>query len=194
VPRRMKTLRTERLRLEPVTPANAAVLWSVLQAPHLREFQDLPDLSLEQFVAAVSDRPRELGPGAAGRFEWLAYRTDGDDPIGWISLRIAERTRSTGEIGYSIVRDSRGHGFASEAVAALVEAGFNTVGLQRIRAYCVPRNLSSRGVLRNNRFEDDGVLPHGATLAGQPVDVIAYTLERERWEGEVTSNRSATGS
>jgi RimJ/RimL family protein N-acetyltransferase len=174
--------------------ANAEVLWSVLQAPHLREFQDLPDLTLEQFVAAVSDRPRSLCPGATGRFEWLVYREKSDDAVGWVSLRIAERTRSTAEIGYSVVRDHRGRGIATEAVAALIDEGFHAVGLQRIRAYCVPDNLSSRAVLQNNRFEDDGVLPHGATLAGQPVDVIAYTLERVRWEAAATRNRSATGS
>jgi RimJ/RimL family protein N-acetyltransferase len=190
----MRTLRTKRLRLEPVTPGNAALLWTVLQAPHLREYQDLPDLSMQQFVAAVAERPQALRPGSTGRFEWLVYTRDGAEPIGWVSLRIAERTRSTAEIGYSIVHDRRGQGLATEAVAALIEEGFRNAGLHRVRAYCVPGNLSSRGVLRNNRFEDDGVLPHGATLAGQPVDVIAYTLERTRWEAAATANRSATGS
>jgi ribosomal-protein-alanine N-acetyltransferase len=190
----MRILRTKRLRLEPVTPANAGLLWAVLQAPHLREFQDLPDLSLQQFVTAVSERPPALRPGAAGRFEWLVYLKGGTHPIGWISLRIAERTRSTGEIGYSIVRGYRGRGLATESVAALIDEGFQNAGLQRVRAYCVPDNLSSRRVLHNNAFEDDGVLPHGATLAGQPVDVIAFTLERVRWEANVTANRSATGS
>ena len=190
----MRVLRTERLRLVPVTPANAGVLWNVLQAPHLREYQDLPDLTLAQFAAAVSERPPAFEPGATGRFEWLLYNDGAEEAIGWISLRIADRTRSTAEIGYSIVRDFRGRGLASEAVAALIDEGFRTAGLQRIRAYCVPDNLSSRHVLWNNRFEDDGVLPHGATLAGQPVDVIAYTLERARWEAKPTRNRSATGS
>lgn len=190
----MRILTTPRLCLDPVTPANAEVLWKVLQAPNLREYQDLPDLSLEQFVAAVGERPQLLAPGATGRFEWLVYRNGGKEAIGWISLRIAERTRSTGEIGYSVVRDYRGRGIATEAVAALIDEGFGSVDLQRIRAYCVPDNLSSRHVLRNNGFEDDGILPHGATLAGQPVDVIAYSLERARWEARPTPNRSATGS
>lgn len=193
----MRVLRTQRLRLEPVTPANAGALWHVLQAPNLREYQDLPDLSLEQFVAAVSERPQSLYPGATGRFEWLIFNhanRGSSEAIGWISLRIAERTRSTAEIGYSVVRDYRGRGMATEAVAALIEEGFRSVALQRVRAYCVPDNLSSRRVLTNNGFEDDGILPHGATLAGQPVDVIAYTLERARWEARATSNRSATGS
>jgi ribosomal-protein-alanine N-acetyltransferase len=190
----MRILNTPRLCLDPVTPANAEVLWKVLQAPDLREYQDLPDLSLEQFVAAVGERPRSVQAGATGRFEWLVYRSGSDEAVGWVSLRIAERMRSTGEIGYSIVRDYRGRGIATEAVAALIEEGFGSVDLQRVRAYCVPDNLSSRQVLRNNGFEDDGILPHGATLAGQPVDVIAYTLERARWETRPTQNRSATGS
>lgn len=190
----MRTLRTERLRLVPVVPANARALWEVLQEPDLRDFQDLPDLTLEQFLAAVSERPSMLRPGATGRFEWLVYGDDGAGAIGWVSLRIAERTRSTGEIGYSIVRSHRGRGIATEAVAALIDEGFKHVGLHRVRAYCVPENASSRGVLRHNAFEDDGLLPHGATLAGQPVDVIAHTLERERWEERATPNRSATGS
>ncbi|MBV8284308.1 MAG: hypothetical protein JO175_06640, partial [Candidatus Eremiobacteraeota bacterium] len=53
----MRTLRTKRLRLVPVVPANARVLWEVLQKPDLRDFQDLPDLSLDQFIVAVGERP-----------------------------------------------------------------------------------------------------------------------------------------
>ena len=189
----MRIIRTKRLRLDPVTAANARLLWEVLQLPHLREFQDLPDLSVEQFEHAVSERSPLLGPGSMGRFEWLVYLDGGREAIGWVSLRIAERTSSTGEIGYSVVREVRGRGLGTEAVAALIEEAFRTCGLARIRAYCVPENASSRSVLRKNRFEDDGILPHGATLAGQPVDVIAYTLMRERWDESVTANRSATG-
>ena len=35
--RAMRTLLTERLRLVPVTPHNAAVLWQVLRQPGLRD-------------------------------------------------------------------------------------------------------------------------------------------------------------
>jgi RimJ/RimL family protein N-acetyltransferase len=37
-------------------------------------------------------------------------------------------------------------------------------------------------VLANAGFEEDGVLPHGATVRGQPVDVLGYILDREQWE------------
>jgi ribosomal-protein-alanine N-acetyltransferase len=190
----MRTIRTARLRLVPVTSSNAALLWDVLQEPDLRDYQDLPDLNRSQFLRAVGARPSRLRPGTVGRFEWLLHFPGGDEPLGWVSLRIADSNRSTAEIGYSVVRAHRGRGIASEAVAALVDEGFRRAQVRRIRAYCLPENLASRAVLRRNGFADEGKLPHGATVAGKPVDVILHTLDRERWSGEVSENREATRS
>ena len=177
-----------------MTPANAGRLWDVLQEPDLRDYQDLPDVNRAQFLRAVGARPLRLRPGTAGRFEWLLLFPDGEEPLGWVSLRIADTNRSTAEIGYSIVLAHRGRGFATEAVAALVDEGFRRAQVRRIRAYCLPENLASRAVLRRNGFADDGKLPHGATVAGKPVDVILHTLDRERWAAEASENRQATRS
>jgi [ribosomal protein S5]-alanine N-acetyltransferase len=189
----MRTIRTARLRLEPVTAANAETLWEVLQEPDLRDYQDLPDVNRAQFLRTVSGRPRRFGPGATGRFEWLVHLGQSAETLGWVSLRISESSRSTAEIGYSIVRAHRGCGFASEAVAALVDEGFRRTRVQRIRAYCLPENLPSRAVLRRNGFEDEGMLPHGATVAGKPVDVILHTLDRTGWS-HCRPERSAEGA
>ncbi len=189
-------IRTERLRLVPVTPANAGALWEVLQAPDLRSYQDLPDIGRAQFVRLVSSRPRRLGRGSTGRFEWLMQvgASLENGPVGWVSLRVTEASPSSGEIGYSVVRAHRGRGFASEAVAALIDEAFRQTRLRRLRAYCLPENVASRAVLRRSGFKDEGKLPHGATVQGQPVDVIVHSLERERWEAEPTKNRAATQS
>ena len=122
------------------------------------------------------------------------HLSSGAQALGWVSLRIAESNRSHAEIGYSVMRAYRGHGIASEAVAALVEEGFRRAQVRRIRAFCLPENLASRAVLRRNGFEDRGMLPRGATVAGKPVDVILHTLDREHWAGEATLNRQATRS
>jgi [ribosomal protein S5]-alanine N-acetyltransferase len=191
----MKIVSTKRLRLVPVTPENAQLLWEVLQEPDLRDYQDLPNLDLGQFLRAVSERPKRLAPGVTGRFEWLVYSAQEDSAaIGWVSLRISDRSHTTAEIGYSVVRSHRGRGIATEAVSGLIDEGFRSARLRRIRAYCVPENLSSRAVLRHNGFEDEGMLRHGATVQGHPVDVIAHTLERERWQMLTAPSRQATGS
>jgi RimJ/RimL family protein N-acetyltransferase len=180
----MRAITTERLRLEPVTPENASVLWDMLQLPGLRDFQDLPDVDLAQFRRNVASRPRMLEIGIWGRFEWLIYLAGVEAAVGWASLRIGERTTFAAEVGYSVVREYRGRGIATEAVGALVEEAFLRLHMRRVRAYCVPENLASRAVLERAGFEDDGILPHGATVQGQPVDVLGFVLERARWEGK----------
>ena len=191
----VRTIRTARLLLVPVTSANAGLLWEVLQEPDLRDFQDLPDVDRAQFLRVVGARPTRFAPGAAGRFEWLLHFEDaGGEPVGWVSLRIAESGRSAAEIGYSVVRAHRGRGIATEAVAALVEEGFRRARLREIRAYCLPENHSSRAVLRHNGFEDEGTLTRGATVGGKPVDVIAHSLQRSRWTSKLNASPQATRS
>ncbi len=180
--RAMRTLLTERLRLVPVTPHNAAVLWQMLRQPGLREFQDLPEVDLVQFRRMVVSRPQRLEPGAWGRFEWLIGFEGISEPVGWASLRVGERVSSSAEIGYSIVQSYRGRGIATEAVCALAAEAFSRLHLRKLRAYCVPENAASRTVLARAGFEEDGVLPHGATVGGHPVDVLGYVLNREAWE------------
>jgi RimJ/RimL family protein N-acetyltransferase len=180
----MKPIRCERFDLVPVTPENAVVLWEILQQPDLREFQDLPELDAAQFRRAVAHRPQELKPQVWGRFEWLIYAHAGENdgparPLGWVSLRVSERTPSVAEIGYSVVRTHRGRGIATQAVAALAQEAFAVAGVRCLRAYCLPDNAASRAVLRRNGFRDDGVLRHGAVVAGRTVDVVAHSLRRD---------------
>ncbi|HTX60054.1 MAG TPA: GNAT family N-acetyltransferase [Verrucomicrobiae bacterium] len=190
----MRVIRTERLRLEPVTPANAGALWDVLQEPDLREYQDLPDVGLPQFERTVATRPANLAPGVHGRFEWLILLGERKRPVGWVSLRIAERNASSGEIGYSVVAEARNRGIASEAVKALVAEAFKRARLRSVRAYCVPENAASLTVLRRIGFEGEGIVSGGATVNGQPVDVIAHELDRKRWDELSARDRSAIGS
>lgn len=180
---RVRTIATERLRLVPVTLETSTTLWDLLQLPDLREYQDLPDVDIAQFRRNVASRPRALDVGVWGRFEWLIYLEGIEAAVGWASLRIGERTTFAAEVGYSVVREYRGRGIATESVEALVDEAFARLQMRRVRAYCVPDNASSRAVLARAGFLDDGILPNGATVQGRPVDVLGFVLERARWEG-----------
>lgn len=177
----MRTLHTERLRLVPVSLENAEVLWRLLRQPGLREFQDLPDVDLAQFRRMVGSRPPAMEEGAWGRFEWLIYFEGVRDPVGWASLRVGERVARAGEIGYSVLQSFRGRGVATECVRGILGEAFAQLHLRKVRAYCVPANLASRAVLARVGFQEDGVLSHGATVQGRPVDVLGFVLDKERW-------------
>ncbi|MDP9017560.1 MAG: GNAT family N-acetyltransferase [Candidatus Eremiobacteraeota bacterium] len=178
----MRPIRTERLRLTPVSVQNAAALWGLLQAPGLREFQDLPNVGSAAFSTMVGKRPKRLRVGISGRFEWLMYMHRMRRALGWISLRIMDREPRIGEIGYSVIGEFRGRGLATEAVRALIEEAFEQAELDRISAYCVPENVASRRILENLGFRDAGLVHHGASVGGRPVDVLHHVMRRNEFD------------
>jgi len=183
----VKIIRTQRLRLVPVTVHNSETLWNVLQAPDLRTYQDLPSVGAAAFSSMVARRPSRLQPGVVGRFEWLIYLHRARKPMGWVSLRISMRETQSAEIGYSIMREFRGRGFAREAVWALLQEAFAGAGLHRISAYLMPENAASRRLLESLCFRDGGVVPKGASIAGNPVDVRVFHISKKEWHQSANS-------
>ncbi|MHB8432454.1 MAG: GNAT family N-acetyltransferase [Candidatus Tyrphobacter sp.] len=171
-----KTISSPRLYLAPVGASNAETLWHLMQTPELRTYQDLPTMARSQFVGLVSAHTRHPGLNGPGRYEWLIERVEDGSLLGWVSLRVAEGTSDNGEIGYSLLQEYRGRGYATEAVRALVDAAFQRARLRRVRAYCLPENERSRALLARIGFREDGRLKHGALLRGRAVDVLCYTL------------------
>lgn len=190
---RVRTLRSRRLRLIPVTERNADQLWTLLRRPDLRDYQDLPDVGLAQFRRMVRSRPRYLRLGAYGRFEWLIVFAGEAASIGWVSLRTHDNDGRIAEVGYSVISEHRGRGVATEAVSMLVREGFARAGIERIRAYCVAENAASRAVLANLGFRPDGVLPHGTTIGGRSMDVLAFALARQEFQSSQTMVTPASG-
>jgi RimJ/RimL family protein N-acetyltransferase len=177
----MRALRRERLTLVPVDARNARELWQVLNAPDLRKYQDIPRVRVEEFERQVRARPKALRPGATGRFEWLVKAGDPPVAVGWISLRVNDRTPHVGEVGYSLVAEARGRGYASEALGTVIDETFATADLEEIQACIVPENTASRAVLDRTGFREERVLRSGAVIRGRHVDVMLFSLTRAEW-------------
>ncbi len=83
--------------------------------------------------------------------------------------------------GYVLARDSWGHGFATEALHAMVEFA-DTLGLQRLYALCHVHHVRSARVLERGGLQLEGTLrrhmvfPNMADLHAQ--DVLCYSRIR----------------
>ena len=174
----MRILATSRLELLPVESGNARRLWRVLQQPSLREFQDIPRVSAEEFERQVRARPQGLESGAAGRFEWLIRARDTGRDLGWLSLRLNDRKREHAELGYSLLLEARGKGYATEALQTLVAEAFEQTELGELHACTVPENSSSRAVLDRAGFVESRLLRGGALVRNRRVDIILYVYTR----------------
>ncbi len=86
---------------------------------------------------------------------WRASRRDNGAFIGWFSLKYAGKSSDI-EIGYRLVPEAWGLGFATAGAAELRDYGFDDVGLARIIGVAHPGNAASQHVLRKIGMVDEG--------------------------------------
>lgn len=77
--------------------------------------------------------------------------------IGGAGIRIIDRDNLTGEIGYTLHPHYWGQGYAVETGRALLDAGFQELGLQRVIAVCDQRNKPSARVMERLGMRREGV-------------------------------------
>jgi len=86
---------------------------------------------------------------------WRASRRDTGAFIGWFSLKYAGKSADI-EVGYRLVPQAWGLGFATEGTRALVDYGFDDLDLDRIIGVTHPGNKASQRVLMKAGLDDIG--------------------------------------
>jgi RimJ/RimL family protein N-acetyltransferase len=109
-------------------------------------------------------------PAGPYLIEDRAGRLLGSTGLGFETLLIAAT-------GYVLAEDAWGHGYATEALGAMVELSFQ-LGLHRLHALCHPENLASARVLEKCGFQREAV-PRRAEFPnlpnGGPQDCWCYS-------------------
>jgi RimJ/RimL family protein N-acetyltransferase len=113
--------------------------------------------------------------GGALRF---AVRPDGDALIGVVGLHQIDRDGLRAELGYWIGVPWWGKGYATEAARAVVRYGFDELGLHKIHAHYLTRNLASGRVLERLGMQQEGLLRAQMRKWGRFEDVIVCGVLR----------------
>lgn len=88
--------------------------------------------------------------------------------VGGITLSgIRRGVSQTGHLGYWMGADFAGKGYMTEAVIAVTQYSFDTLGLHRVEAACIPDNLRSARVLEKSGFTQEGLLRSYLKIDGQ---------------------------
>ena len=86
---------------------------------------------------------------------WHATRRDTGAFVGWYSLKYCPPTCDV-EVGYRLLHDAWGQGFATEGATELVRYGFDDLGLEKIIGVTHPGNRASQRVLMKAGLRDAG--------------------------------------
>jgi RimJ/RimL family protein N-acetyltransferase len=166
-------LDTKRLRLHLLTVDDAALMLAIWNDPGFIEYVG------DRCIRTIAQAEDALLNGALRLYEDFGYgpyrvtlKTDGSS-IGICGLFRREGLDDP-DIGYALLPDYRGRGYAFEAASAVIDYARREIGLQRLTAIVSPANLASIGLTEKLglRFEkmirmpdDDEVSLHALNLA-----------------------------
>ena len=113
-------------------------------------------------------------------------RRDTGRLIGDVMLAWRSAEHRDGEIGYVFNPDEKGHGYATEACAALLALAFDGLGLHRIIARIDARNEPSAAVLRRLRMRQEAYLVQNEWFKGEWTDEIDFAILASEWRRRLT--------
>lgn len=173
-------LTTERLLLRKYTLADAAEMRRLINTREvalntLRIPFPYPEGEAERWIASHQDRKEENDHVFA-----ITLR-DSEQIVGTVGLHV-KPDHDMAEIGYWIGVPFWGRGYATEAAAAVVHYGFETLSLNRIYAEHFSRNPASGRVLQKIGMQHEGRRRQAVKKWGEYIDVECYAILREEWK------------
>lgn len=104
------------------------------------------------------------------------------DPVGYVWLWGIDEATGRGELGYWIVPDAQGRGYAPEAVSLITEYAFSERRLHKVEARVWETNEASQRVLEKLGFEREGTLRDRNYVDGEHLDAHFYGVLEGEWE------------
>ena len=91
-------------------------------------------------------------------YEFAVFSTAHNCFIGYgdIEIQLKNETGGCGEIGYFIMPEHWGNGYATEIASSLIIIGFEHIKLHRITATCNSNNLKSENIMKKVGMQKEG--------------------------------------
>jgi ribosomal-protein-alanine N-acetyltransferase len=153
----MTVLETERLTLRRLTPDDAAFIFRLVNEPYWLRFIG------EKGVKTLDDARNYIRTGPMASYErfgfgiYLAELKGSGRPIGICGF-VKRDALEHPDIGFALLSEFWGQGYAYESATAVMAFGKDVLGLERILAVTNPDNYSSIRVLEKLGLRADGTV------------------------------------
>lgn len=178
------TITTQRLILRSWKNEDLESLSRMNANPEVMEFFPAP-LTYKESMERLEVYTRHIQDHGWGL--WAVSAPGVSDFIGWIGLwPIGFETHFTPaiEIGWRLLPEFWGHGYATEGARACLQYGFDTLKLNEIVSITVPANLRSQRVMQKIGMHTDpkDAFDHPKLPEGHPLRRhILYRLKASEW-------------
>ena len=188
--RREPRLETERLILRPPRHADYRA-WSAVRLESREFLKPWEPNWAEDHLTRRAFRHRVTWSARAIRTEraypFFIFLKSDNSFVGAVTLDNIRRGPSqSGTVGYWISEAQARNGYMREALTAVLAFAFNTLGLGRVEAGCLPENQASRRVLERSGFKYEGVAQAYLQINGRWRDHVLYAALQRDCRGRVT--------
>ena len=115
-------------------------------------------------------------------YHFVACLVDDGRPIGTVGLHGLDLENGKAEFGISIgEKDLWGHGYGTEALAAISDFGFGALRLERIELHVYEDNARAIRSYEKAGFHHEGRLRNAQFGEGRHYDVLVMSLLRDEW-------------
>jgi ribosomal-protein-alanine N-acetyltransferase len=166
-------LRTKRLLLRAIVPADAQALFVLRSDPRVMQHLGRPlAKSIEDARALLDVIQKGLENRTA--IAWALTRHDDPELVGTISFWRIAAEHHYAELGYNLRPDLWGQGITREAATAVIDHGFTALQFHRIEACVDPANTASIALLESLGFAREAHLVQNFLFNGVFFDTLMY--------------------
>ena len=178
----LNELRTPRLILRRLRAADLSVLCAYRSLPEVARFQSWDTFGLEDGATLVADHScRE--PDIPGTWLQLAIvRADSSDMIGDCGLHFLRDDRRQVELGITLAPSHQKHGYATEALACVIDYVFKRLKKHRITAVTDAENAAAATLFYRLGFRREAHFVDNIWFKGRWGSEFAFGLLRSEWE------------
>ena len=174
------TIKTERLTLRKINGDDVEDMFEYSSDARVTEFltwSPHPDRTYTlEYVSYLQSRYR-----TGDYYDWAVVLRDSGKMIGTCGFTRFDYANNSAEIGYVLNAAYRGQGIAAEAVARVLEFGFERLGLNRIEGRYMVENAASRRVMEKCSMTFEGVRREGMLIKGRYRNVGACSILKNEY-------------
>lgn len=112
---------------------------------------------------------------------WKIYLKESEEPIGTIGYIGWDRETRLAEVGFILMNIHTGRGYMTEACRAVVDFGFEGMGLEVVEAKSLPNNAASIRVLEKVGMKREARIQGRLFSKGPLVDLDLFRIRKEDW-------------
>ena len=182
-------LETDRLVLRRFTRDDVDALVELDSDPEVTRFVTggTPEFDAEMLDAWLGQYERWPAYGTFAAVEKTSGRF-----LGWFHLRPNQGHADEPELGYRLIRDVWGNGYATEGSRALIDKAFTDLGATRVWAEAMAIHAASRRVMENSgmRFVRTFHADWPYRIPGDEHGDVEYAITRAEWDEDRGEPRS----